>query len=629
MATPVVAGSAVLVRQYYTDGYYPSGTATPANAMNPSAALIKATLIGGATSIIGFEADTGLPIDPPPSFRQGFGRVFLGESLFLQSNPYSPKRMQVLDRVQITTGQTHQYCIKAGGGPLSITIVWTDYPGSPTSRKNLVNNLDLTVRAEGYNGIPLLGNGGSVEDSNKPDNVNNVEQVSLSEVPAGQVSIEVKGASVQGAFGAQPYAIVVLGDFTGNLVAPQAKSSSSGGECAVLVPVITGGPDGLTNANPVQFTFNTASGVSQGIEFECKLGDSNGNITGPGMVNWSPCVSPASYSGVPDGIYQFSVRAKGETISSSKNFVKDGTPPVVTANSNTLATTSQPTANVTFSATDASAVTYACTLSETGAATAVQGEIYADNTFKGPIKLNTPFNCTSPEVFFWLMPGQYSFAVQGTDAAGNQAQPAQASWTVALDPSKRYARFKSGPYGPVPKAALAFDFLALSASANGAVSPIAAASAPMECSLTEANAAPTWAACVSPVTNANIKDGSYRFMVRLAGDATPASTATGIPDTWAVSDFVVDSTPPRVTVSSSPTGIAGSGNVVVDFTMSEEATAQCKLTPVSGGKGSGYDYTPCTSPARVSNLTDGVYTLNVSFFSTFYRKFITLAWDFI
>lgn len=52
---------------------------------------------------------------------------------------------------------------------LATPQVWTDYPGSPAARKALVNDLDLTVRAEGYNGMPLLGNGGSISDSSSPD----------------------------------------------------------------------------------------------------------------------------------------------------------------------------------------------------------------------------------------------------------------------------------------------------------------------------------------------------------------------------------------------------------------------------------------------------------------------------
>lgn len=55
-----------------------AGSKDPANAFTPTGALLKAVLLGGAATIVGFEADTGLPVDPPPSFRQGFGRVFLG-----------------------------------------------------------------------------------------------------------------------------------------------------------------------------------------------------------------------------------------------------------------------------------------------------------------------------------------------------------------------------------------------------------------------------------------------------------------------------------------------------------------------------------------------------------------------
>ncbi len=80
MATPVVAGSAALLRQYFTDGFWPTGKANPADAFVPSAALLRAMLIGGAVPIDGVEANTGLPVDPPPSSRQGFGRVHLGAS---------------------------------------------------------------------------------------------------------------------------------------------------------------------------------------------------------------------------------------------------------------------------------------------------------------------------------------------------------------------------------------------------------------------------------------------------------------------------------------------------------------------------------------------------------------------
>ena len=84
MATPLIAGAAALVRQYFQQGMYPTGAPTTSNQFNPSGPLVKAVLIGGAAGLSGFEPDTGLPLAPPPSFRQGFGRLQLSQSLPLQ-----------------------------------------------------------------------------------------------------------------------------------------------------------------------------------------------------------------------------------------------------------------------------------------------------------------------------------------------------------------------------------------------------------------------------------------------------------------------------------------------------------------------------------------------------------------
>lgn len=84
MATPLIAGSAALVRQYFQNGMYPTGSPISGNKHSPSGPLVKAVLIGGAAGLSGYEPDTGLPLAPPPSFRQGFGRLQLSQSLPLQ-----------------------------------------------------------------------------------------------------------------------------------------------------------------------------------------------------------------------------------------------------------------------------------------------------------------------------------------------------------------------------------------------------------------------------------------------------------------------------------------------------------------------------------------------------------------
>ena len=64
--------------------------------------------------------------------------------------------MQIVDLANLTTGQSHQYCLKALGGPFTVTLVWHDYPAAVSAKTALVNDLDLTVRAAGLNGFPLL-----------------------------------------------------------------------------------------------------------------------------------------------------------------------------------------------------------------------------------------------------------------------------------------------------------------------------------------------------------------------------------------------------------------------------------------------------------------------------------------
>ena len=70
MATPLIAGSAALVRQYFMSGFYPAGSAAAANQYAPSGALLKAVLLGGAAGMDGFESDTGLR---PPASAKALG----------------------------------------------------------------------------------------------------------------------------------------------------------------------------------------------------------------------------------------------------------------------------------------------------------------------------------------------------------------------------------------------------------------------------------------------------------------------------------------------------------------------------------------------------------------------------
>ena len=79
MAAPVVAGAALISRQYFREGFYPTGKPS-GNSYLPSASLLRAVLIGGAFAMDGF-TELGLPLGPPPGNRQGHGRVQLDRAI--------------------------------------------------------------------------------------------------------------------------------------------------------------------------------------------------------------------------------------------------------------------------------------------------------------------------------------------------------------------------------------------------------------------------------------------------------------------------------------------------------------------------------------------------------------------
>ena len=300
MATPVVAGAAVLVRQYFTDGFYPSGKKNPKNAYQPSAALIKATLLGGAFPMDGY-TEAGLPLEPPPSPRQGFGRVYLETSIPVVGSQKWKEgwRLQVIDRASLARDASHEYCVSALGGPIRITLVWTDPPALVQANSFLVNDLDLSVRSAGLKGRVLLGNG-------VQDRVNNVERVHVDDMPKGNLAIVVEAANIASAYQIQSYALVVQGHFNGILQSAynpyQSETPSAAEMCIITLAELTSGPDGPTNSSRPEFTFTTKSGVQPVNGFECKLTDAEGAKEGANAAlhDWKECSSPWKYNDLPD-----------------------------------------------------------------------------------------------------------------------------------------------------------------------------------------------------------------------------------------------------------------------------------------------------------------------------------------
>ena len=177
MSTPLVAGSAALVREWLVErrGF--------TNEL-PTAALMKAILMGGAHDMsIDRDADCG---GAAPNNRQGWGRIDLGETLYP-----SNRAVRLFDRVPFSHGSEVGFRVTVTNtAPLDVQLVWLDYPAAPSARQALVNDLDLVVSNE-TTGAVWWGNG-----VGGGDRVNTVESVRIGAAAPATYSIWVKGVTV-------------------------------------------------------------------------------------------------------------------------------------------------------------------------------------------------------------------------------------------------------------------------------------------------------------------------------------------------------------------------------------------------------------------------------------------------
>ncbi|MEW6743656.1 MAG: S8 family serine peptidase [Planctomycetota bacterium] len=201
MATPATSGCALLVRQYYTDGFYPSGAATPADAFVPSGALIKASLINGARDI----GTANIPNND-----EGWGRVLLDDVLYFDGDT---RELRVEDESPglVTGGSaTYDYEVEAGEA-LEIVLVWADYPATAGSGRALINNLDLTVTGPTGTYKGNVFSGGQSVTGGSYDSLNVEEVVRLNNPAAGTYTVRVGGTNVP--HGPQPFALASTGRF--------------------------------------------------------------------------------------------------------------------------------------------------------------------------------------------------------------------------------------------------------------------------------------------------------------------------------------------------------------------------------------------------------------------------------
>jgi hypothetical protein len=180
MSCPLTAGTVALIRQYMVE---------QAGIPDPSAALMKATLIGGSRSLApgqyGEHTFQEIPYSSPNNV-EGWGQPDLLNAIHPQG-----AMIQLLDDIQPATHKSKKYDISIikPGQSLDIVLSWTDYPAAVEAAVTLVNDLDLSLITP--SGKRLYPN-----DLNEPDRLNTIESIRVDSAETGNYQIVVSGYNV-------------------------------------------------------------------------------------------------------------------------------------------------------------------------------------------------------------------------------------------------------------------------------------------------------------------------------------------------------------------------------------------------------------------------------------------------
>ncbi len=201
MATPAVAGTAALARQYFREGWYPGGTAGSGPAILPTAALIKAVILNSGTDM--GTADI-------PNNNEGWGRVKLDDALYFAGDA---RELRIVEEgTALSTGQyeEHAFDVEAGQS-LEVVLVWTDKAAAQGAGVAIVNDLDLTVTGPSGSFNGNVFSGGASVTGGTADRRNVEEAVRIAAPAAGTYTVRVTGYNVPS--GPQNFALALTGAF--------------------------------------------------------------------------------------------------------------------------------------------------------------------------------------------------------------------------------------------------------------------------------------------------------------------------------------------------------------------------------------------------------------------------------
>ena len=297
MSAPMVSGMAALVRQWLAEQRHLS---------TPSAALVKALLLNGAVNISPGQYG-GLQREIPaawPNSVEGWGRAAITDTVGLGGDD----RVWMRQGAGLQTGQVTSYTLNISAGqPLRLTLAWTDYPGTPGSGKQLINDLDLEVQMP--DSSILRGNASAdmssgCRDAGGYDRCNNVESVEIAAPATGTYIVRVRAHVVNPIGGPQPFALVGRARSIVDTAAPAAPT---------LQPIANGGQPTLA------LTWNSLEEASY---YQAQMGTSASFST----IDATIVTTSADLTLVEDvGTYYFRVRACNESACGSYSNTQSAT----------------------------------------------------------------------------------------------------------------------------------------------------------------------------------------------------------------------------------------------------------------------------------------------------------------
>lgn len=174
MATPGVAGTMALLIQRYKDTH---------GNNRPSSALMR-----------GIACNTAIDVgNLGPDYKFGYGVI----------NGYrAAKVLENKSFIEASVSQDQVYTfninVPAGAAALKVMLSWTDTSGVVGTSKALINDLDLKVEGGGSQYLPwkLDPNNPSALATRGVDDLNNLEQVTVDNPPAGTYVVTVKGSVI-------------------------------------------------------------------------------------------------------------------------------------------------------------------------------------------------------------------------------------------------------------------------------------------------------------------------------------------------------------------------------------------------------------------------------------------------